>query len=46
MATHLVGEGVSVGDVQGLLCHARLSTTAGYLAVSEEELRQAVQRLR
>ncbi len=45
VATHLVRAGVSVKAVQALLGHASLSTTAIYVAVDREDLRQPVERL-
>ncbi len=45
LATHLVRAGVSERVVQILLGHAKLTTTAAYLAVDHEELRRTVELL-
>jgi integrase/recombinase XerD len=45
LATHLVRAGVSERVVQLLLGHAKLTTTATYLAVDREELRRTVELL-
>lgn len=42
LATHLVRAGASIVVVQDLLGHARLGTTARYVAVDRDDLRRAV----